>query len=88
MASFGNVLVTDTATLILAANDVYRPVWINTVANTTVYIGDKNTVTTGTGLPIVKNNVPLYGQLVAGQELWGICAGGASENVRFFTHVD
>jgi hypothetical protein len=88
MASFGNVTIGDTATKILNANDVYRPVWINTVDNTTVFIGDTSAVTTSTGLPIVKNNVPLYGQLAPGQELWGICTSGQSEDVRYFTHVD
>jgi len=88
MANYGNVTITDVATKILDANDVYRPVWINTVANNTVFIGDTSAVTTSTGLPIVKNNVPLYGQLAPGQELWGICTSGQSEDVRYFTHVD
>lgn len=88
MANFGNVLVTEVATRILSPNDVYRPVWINTVANTTVYIGDNNTVTTANGLPVEKNNVPLYGELSPGQELWAICAAGTTENLRYFSHVD
>lgn len=87
-ASFGNVLVTDVATKILDANDVYRPVFIQIIGNTTVYLGDKNTVTDSTGLPVVKHTNVLTGQLAPGQELWGICASGASENVRYFTHVD
>ena len=72
MANYGSVTITDVATKILDANDVYRPLWINTVANNTVFIGDTSAVTTSIGLPIVKNNVPLYGQLEPGQELWGM----------------
>jgi len=88
MANYGSVAITDVATKILDANDVYRPVWINTVANNTVFIGDTSAVTTSTGLPILKNNVPFRGQLAPNQELWGICASGQTEDIRYFSHVD
>ena len=88
MASYGTVTVTDVATKILDANNVYRPVFMQIIGNTTVYIGDDDNVTTATGLPVVKHSDVLTGQLGPGQELWGICASGASEDVRFFTHVD
>lgn len=88
MASFGAVTITDEATKILDANDSYRPVWLQIIGNTTVYVGDTSAVTDVTGFPVVKHTDPIQGQLAPGQELWGICATGASEEVRFFSHVD
>jgi hypothetical protein len=88
MANYGAVTITDEATKILDANDAYRPVFLQVIGNTTVYIGDTSAVTDATGFPIVKHTNAITGQLAPGQELWGICATGASEEVRFFTHVD
>ena len=87
-ASFGAVTITDEATKILDANDVYRPVFIQIMGNQTVFIGDTSAVTTATGFPVVKHTNAITGQLGPGQELWGICASGQTEDLRYFTHVD
>ena len=88
MASYGSVTVTDVATKILDANNVYRPVFLQIIGNHTVYVGDNNQVTTATGMPVAKHADVITGQLAPGQELWGICTSGNSEDVRYFTHVD
>jgi hypothetical protein len=87
-ASFGSKTITDTATKILDANDVYRPVFIQIMGNHTVYLGDTSDVATSTGFPVVKHADAITGQLAPGQELWGICASGQTEDLRYFTHVD
>jgi hypothetical protein len=88
MANFGSKTITDTATKVLDANDVYRPVFLQIIGNQTVYLGDNDTVTTSTGFPVVKHTNAVTGQLAPGQELWAICVSGQTEDLRYFTHVD
>jgi len=88
MANYGSVTVTDVATKILDENDVYRPVFLQIIGNQTVYLGDNDSVTTATGFPIVKHTDVTEGQLAPGQALWGICASGQTEDIRYFSHVD
>ena len=88
MANYGNVTVTDVATKILDVNDVYRPVFLQIIGNQTVYLGDNDSVTTANGFPVVKHTDAIQGQLAPGQALWGICASGQTENIRYFSHVD
>ena len=78
------VTVTATATLLASADPTNRPVWIQIMGNHTVYLGD-STVTTADGFPIVKHAAPVQGALAPGQALYGICAGGQTEEVRIFT---
>lgn len=79
-----SVTVTETATLLCSADPANRPVWIQIIGNNTVYLGD-STVTTVNGFPIAKHAAPIQGQLGPGQALYGICAGGQTEDVRIFT---
>lgn len=88
MSNYGSVTITDVATKILDTNDVYRPVFLQIIGNQTVYLGDNNSVTTANGFPVVKNTAAIEGQLAPGQALWGICAVGQTEDLRFFSHVD
>lgn len=78
------VTVTDTATLLVGADPTNRPVWLQIIGNTTVYIGD-SAVTSTNGFPIVKHSAPLEGALGPGQSLYGICASGQTETVCIFT---
>lgn len=78
------VTVTDEATLLVSADPSNRPVWLQIIGNTTVYIGDA-TVTTANGFPIAKHAAPIQGSLGPGQALYGICTTGGTEEVRIFT---
>ena len=78
------VTVTDTATLLCSADPAHRPVWIQIIGNSTVYLGD-STVTSSNGFPVVKHSAPIQGQLGPGQALYGICSAGVTEEVRIFT---
>ena len=78
------ITVTDTATLLVGADPTNRPVWLQILGNTTVYIGD-SAVTNTNGFPIVKHAAPIQGSLAPGQALYGICATGGSETVCIFT---
>ena len=78
------ITVTDTATLLVGADPTNRPVWMQTLGNTTVYIGD-STVTDTNGFPIVKHAAPIQGSLAPGQALYGICSAGSTETVCIFT---
>jgi len=88
MASNFAVTITSTATLILDADDVFRPVFMQIVGNNTVYIGDSASVTTANGFPLVKHSAPIQGQLGPGAPLYGICAGGQTEEIRIFAPRD
>jgi hypothetical protein len=78
------VTVTDAATLLASADPTNRPVWLQIIGNSTVYIGDA-AVTTVNGFPIAKHGAPLQGVLASGQALYGICAENQTEEVRIFT---
>lgn len=78
------IAVTDTATLLVGADPTNRPVWVQIVGNSTVYVGD-STVTDTNGFPIVKHAAPIQGALAPGQSLYGICSAGQTETVCIFT---
>lgn len=78
------ITVTDTATLLVGADPTNRPVWMQILGNTTVYIGD-SAVTDTNGFPIAKHAAPLQGALGPGQALYGICSAGTTETVCIFT---
>jgi hypothetical protein len=78
------VNVTATATLLASADPTNRPVWLQIIGNSTVYLGDAS-VTSANGFPIEKHAAPIQGVLAPGQALYGICAAGQTEQVRIFT---
>ena len=88
MASNFAVTVTQTATLILSAEQEFRAVYVQVVGNNTVYIGDQSAVTTTNGFPIAKHAAPIEFQLRTGLALYGICAGGQTEEIRIFAPRD
>lgn len=88
MASNIAVTVTSTATLLLSAEDEFRPVYLQVVGNNTVYIGDSAGVTTANGFPIAKHAAPVEFQLRTGLALYGICAAGQTEEIRIFAPRD
>lgn len=75
------VTVTDTPTLLVAADNLNRPIWMQIEGNNTVYIGASD-VTVDQGFPILKHSAPLQGGLGPGDALYGICASGVTEVVR------
>ena len=78
------VTVTDAVTLLVAADNINRPVWMQIEGNNTVYIGGSD-VTAAQGFPIVKHSAPLEGGLPAGDALYGICSSGVTESIRIIT---
>ena len=88
MASNFAVTVTQTATLILSAEQEFRAVYVQVVGNNTVYIGDQEAVTTTNGFPIAKHAAPMVFTLNAGQTLYGICTTGQTEELRVFAPRD
>lgn len=78
------VTVGDTATLLVSADPTNRPVWIQVVGNSTVYIGNAN-VTTANGFPLAKHSAPIQGELGPGAALYGICAAGVTAEIRIYT---
>jgi hypothetical protein len=88
MSSYGAVTITDTPTRIVPGNNAFRPVLLEIIGSTTVYVGDNNIVTVDDGLPIIKRQSANEIRLLPGQELWGVCASSQTENIRYFTHTD
>ena len=82
------VTITDTPTLILEADNINKPIWLQIIGNKTVYIGDNSSVSTSNGFPLVKHSAPLQGGLGIGQPLYGICSAGQTEQIRVFAVRD
>lgn len=78
------VVVGDTATQLVPADNINRPVWVQIEGNNTVYIGGSD-VTSAQGFPIAKHAAPIQGGLGVNEGLWGICASGVSETIRIIT---
>lgn len=87
MANYFSHTVTDEATKVLDSDDLNREVFLQIIGNSTVYLGDNDSVTTANGFPVVKHTNAIRGVLGAGQELWAIVASG-TEDLRVFTSVD
>jgi hypothetical protein len=78
------VTVTDTVTLLIAADDINRPVWVQIEGNNTIYIGGSD-VTSAQGFPVAKHAAPIQGGLGVREALYGICASGQTETIRIIT---
>ena len=77
------VTVTTSPTLLVAADDTHRTVYLHVVGNATVYLGSE-TVTTTNGLNTEKHTSPLEIIIPSRQTLYGIVAT-STENVRVLT---
>jgi hypothetical protein len=72
-----------TRSVIVAADNIYRTVYLHVTGNGTVYLGGV-TVTAANGMPTEKHAVPLAIDLAAGQPLYAIVAA-ETEEVRVLT---
>lgn len=75
------VTVTDTRSVLIAADNKNRTVYINVVGNQTIAIGD-STVTFATGLNLEKNTVPFALELPIGETIYAVCNTGQTDDVR------
>jgi hypothetical protein len=75
------VTVTDTVTLLVAADDINRPVFLHVNNNETCYIGGAD-VTVAEGFPIIKHGAPLAGGLPPKTALYAIAEAGKSVDMR------
>lgn len=82
------VTITDTPTLILAAESIHRPIYLQIIGNQTVYLGDNASLTTANGFPIAKHSAPLDFHFEPGTALYGVCAAGQTEDLRVFAVRD
>jgi len=76
-----SVSVTDEVTLLVAADDINRPVWLYVNSNETCFIGGAD-VTVAQGFPIVKHGAPLAGGLPPKTPLYAIAEAGKTVDVR------
>lgn len=77
------VTVGTTPTLLVAADDIPRTVYLHVVGNSTVYLGN-GSVTTTNGLATEKHTAPLTFFVPQGQTIYGIVAADTA-NVRILT---
>lgn len=77
------ITVTTSPTLLVAADDIPRTIYIHVVGNSTVYLGD-STVTTTNGLATEKHTAPLTFFVPQNQTIYGIVAADTA-NVRILT---
>lgn len=75
--------VTTTASIVVAADDKHRTVYIHVLGTGVVYLGGSD-VTTTNGLPNEKNAVPLQIVVPFNETIWAVVAT-ATENVRILT---
>ena len=65
------VTVGTTPTLIVAADNLNRTIYLQIVTSATIYVGD-STVTTSNGMPLEKHSAPHAFVLPIGQTMYGI----------------
>lgn len=72
--------VTTSPTLLVAADESHRTIYLHVIGNTTVYLGG-STVTTATGTATEKHTTPVAIEVPANETLYGIVAAD-TEDVR------
>jgi len=89
--AYGSVTVTDTATLIIPADtDRQSHLIMNTDGANSVFIGPDDSITIANGFRLGPGNQLLEDKAHAGfwqGDIYGICAGGASADVRYWTRT-
>lgn len=78
------VTVTDTAAVLVAADDKFRTVYVNIVGNQTIAIGN-SAVTFADSMQLEKHTVPFAIELPLGETLYAICNTGQTDDVRVLT---
>lgn len=78
-----NKVVTTTASLVIAADDLQRTCYIHVIGAGTVYLGGDD-VTSTNGLLTEKHAVPLELVVPQNQTVWAVTALG-TENLRILT---
>ena len=73
-----------TATLLVAADNKNRTIYLHVVGNQSVALGD-STVTYATGLLTEKHTSPIEILLPLGETIYGICAAEQTESVCVMT---
>jgi len=75
------VTVTDTATLLIAADNIHRAIWLHNNTNETLYIGGSD-VSVEEGFPTLKHTAPVERVLGINDTLYGIAEAGKSIDLR------
>lgn len=75
------VSVTDTATLLVAADNQNRTIYLHQNTNEILYVGG-STVTTATGMHIAKHSAPITIFVPTNETLFGIAEAGKTIDVR------
>ena len=78
-----NKVVTATASLVIAADDLQRTCYIHVIGAGAVYLGG-NDVTSTNGLPTEKHAAPLELIVPQNETVWAVTASG-TENLRILT---
>jgi hypothetical protein len=78
------VTVTDVATLLVAADNQTRTVYIHNRTNEVLFIGN-SAVTTSNGLDIAKHSAPITIFVPFNETIFGIAESGKSIDVRILT---
>jgi hypothetical protein len=76
-----NYDITSTRQIVVAADDLYRSVYIQIVGNSTVYVGGSD-VTSSNGLPYAKHSSPHTVEVPQRETLYAVCADGVTESLR------
>ena len=75
-----SITVGTTPTLVVAADESHRTVYLHVIGNSTVYLGG-STVTTATGTATEKHTTPVAIEVPANETVYGIVAAD-TEDVR------
>lgn len=75
------VTVTDTASVLISADNINRIAYIGIVGNQAVAVGNSS-VTFATGLLLEKHTAPIHIDVPLGETLWAICTAGQTDDVR------
>lgn len=76
-----NTTVTSTATLLIAADNQNRTIYLHNNTNETLYVGN-STVTTTNGMIITKHSAPITVFVPSNETLFGIAEAAKTIDVR------
>jgi hypothetical protein len=76
--------ITSTRQIVIAADDQPRHVYLQTVGNSTVYVGGAD-VTSSLGVPYEKHSSPHTVFVPTNETIYAVCADGVTETLRVLT---